>query len=166
MALPDNPYRRPYLDAESWIVALAGRGSEYVDDLRSVMQAADSGRLQIVMSTLMSMEVLGGDRDTRTSESAEQALLALRRSTLIRVSTTDRVVMAARQLRIDHKLGGMDSLHLASAAEGGADAFLTADKKVLAVGSYRGVAIGVPHWYGDVTFPFTDEKDDNEDHLS
>lgn len=54
-------YARPYLDAESWISALSGKGP-YAEDLRAVLSAADRNELVVVTSVLMPLEVLGGSR--------------------------------------------------------------------------------------------------------
>lgn len=51
------------------------------------------------------------------------------------------VVSEARALRLTLGLKSMDALHLASAVMGRADAFLTNDDDLVAVGAHRGVAI-------------------------
>lgn len=142
-------YERPYLDALAWIEALSGKG-RYSADLAEVLHAADRGALTIVMSVLMPLEVLGGGHQDRTEGDAEQAMQALGRSSVAQVGVTARIVREARQLRLDHRLHTMDALHLASAAAGRADAFLSDDRKILAIGSYRGVPILEPTWRGDL----------------
>lgn len=145
-------YTRPYLDAQSWITALSGAGP-FVDDLRQVLSAADRAELSIVMSVLMPLEVLGGRRGARTSASIDAAAQALRRSSIVRVAVNDRVVERARELRIDPGLKTVDALHLASAAAGRADAFLTNDDQLIDVESYRGMPVVRPVWAGDVPLP-------------
>lgn len=148
-----DPYVRPYLDAQSWITALSGRGP-YAADLKEVLLAADRGQLVVVVSALMPLEVLGGNHDSRTAETAERALSALSRSTVRRVAANARVVADARELRIRHRLKSMDALHLASAAAGGADAFLTNDDGILAIGQHRAVPIIKPEWPGDLPLDY------------
>lgn len=150
-------YRRPYLDAQAWINALSGRGP-YAQDLAHVLAAADEARLLIVTSTLLPLEVLGGDSRQRTAASAERALQALGRSSVVQVAPGRRVVLGARDLRLRHNLKSMDALHLASAAAGAADAFLTNDDQLVALGQYRGVPIIRPSWYGDVALDFPHER--------
>jgi predicted nucleic acid-binding protein len=151
-------YRRPYLDAQCWITALSGTGP-YATDLRQVLAAADRGGLVIVTSVLMPLEVLGGDRQTRTPQAAEQVLLALGRSSVVRVAVTDRVVRHARELRLDHGLTSIDALHVASAVAGQADVLLTNDSKVRQLSRYRGIPIIAPEWPGDVPLPGMDAED-------
>ncbi len=153
-----DPYRRPYLDAQCWITALSGAGP-YATDLRQVLAAADRGDLVIVTSVLMPLEVLGGDRQTRTPQAAEQVLLALGRSSVVRVAVTDRVVRHARELRLDHGLASIDALHVASAVAGQADVLLTNDSKIHQLIRYRGVPIIAPEWPGDVPLPGMDSED-------
>lgn len=142
-----DQFARPYLDAESWITALSGDGS-YAADLKEILQAADRAELVIVVSVLMPLEVLGGNHDSRTAENEERALLALNRSTVARVAVTARVVAEARELRLRHRLKSMDALHVASAAAGRADAFLTNDSRILSLGQHRGITITKPEWPG------------------
>lgn len=149
-------YVRPYLDAQSWITALSGHGP-HAADLKEVLLAADRAELVIVVSVLMPLEVLGGNHDTRTAESAERALLALSRSTVARVAVTARVVAEARELRMRHGLKSVDALHLASAAGGRADAFLTNDNKIRSLGQHRGIPIIKPEWPGDLPLDYTDQ---------
>lgn len=153
-----DPYLRPYLDAQSWITALSGRGP-YAADLKEVLRAADRSELVIVVSVLMPIEVLGGSHDSRTAESAERALLALRRSTVAQVAVTSRVVTEARELRPRHGLKSVDAIHLASAAGGRADAFLTNDSKMLSLRQHRGVPVIKPEWPGDRPLDFAEQDD-------
>lgn len=151
-----DQYTRPYLDAQSWITALSSRGP-YAADLKEVLLAADRAELVVVVSVLMPLEVLGGNHDSRTAESAERALLALNRSTVARVAVTTRVVAEARELRLRHGLKSVDALHVASAAAGRADAFLTNDSKVLSLRQHRGVPIIKPQWPGDLLLNYMEE---------
>lgn len=148
-------YERPYLDAQSWITALSGRGP-YAADLRELLRAADHAEVVIVVSVLMPLEVLGGDHDSRTAAGAERALMALRRSTVQWVSVSSRVVNDARALRLEHRLQSIDALHLASAAAGRADAFLTNDTKLLSLAAHRGVPILKPAWPGTLPFDYVE----------
>lgn len=142
-------YQRPYLDAIAWVEALSGKGF-YSADLAEVLKAADRGALTIVMSVLMPLEVLGGTRLERAEGDADRALRAVGRSSIAQVGVTARIVREARQLRLDYRLKSMDALHLASAAAGRADAFLSNDDQVLKLGTYRGVPIRKPTWPGDM----------------
>ncbi len=157
MAAERQQYARPYLDAQSWITALSGAGP-YAEDLREVLAAADRAELVIVTSVLMPLEVLGGPTDRRTAESAERAMRALSRSTVLRVDVTTRVVNDARELRLQHGLRSMDALHLASAVAGGADAFLTNDDQLIARAFHGGMPIIRPEWHG--SFPIDYPPDD------
>jgi predicted nucleic acid-binding protein len=148
-----DPYVRPFLDAQCWITALSGQGP-YADDLREVLQAADRAELVIVASVLMPLEVLGGHGDERTEQSAQHALQALSRSSVVRVAISTRVVEDARSLRIKHSLKSMDALHLACAAAGSADAFLSNDDKLVNLGHHRGVRVQRPEWPGDFGMQF------------
>lgn len=151
-------YARPYLDAVAWINALSGRGP-HADDLAQVLAAADRAELVLVTSMLMPLEVLGGRFDERTAESAERAMQALARSTVMRVGVSTRVVTDARDLRVRLNLKAMDALHLASAAAGRADAFLTDDDQLVALASHRGVPIIRPEWYGTFSMDFRDDDE-------
>ena len=87
----------------------------YAQDLAQVLAAADDARLVIVTSTLLPLEVLGGGRGALTDKSAEDALRALNRSSVVQVAPGRRVVLDARELRLRQDLKAMDALHLASA---------------------------------------------------
>lgn len=146
--MPDQiEYVRPYLDAQCWISALSGQGP-YANNLAQVLASADDAQLVIVTSTLLPLEVLGGNYDQRTAETAEQALRALSRSSVAQVAPGRRVVLDARDLRVRLNLKAMDAVHLASAAAGAADAFLTNDRQLLNQRHHRGVPIILPEWYG------------------
>lgn len=140
---------RPYLDAQSWITALSGKGP-YAEDLAEWLDAADRGALTIIASALMPIEVLGGSHTGRNQASAERAEQALRRSSVLQVNVTRRIVAEARQLRLDHGLKTVDAIHVASAAAGRADVLLTNDDKIIRVGSYNDVPILRPDWQGDL----------------
>ena len=148
-----DPFRRPYLDAQSWITALSGEGP-YARDLAEWFAAADRGELQIITSVLMPVEVLGGPHDARTQESAERAEQAMRRSSVQQVNVTRVVVADARQLRIDYGLKTVDAMHVATAAFGRADVLLTNDDKIHGLGSFKGVSIRRPDWQGALPFTF------------
>lgn len=143
-----------YLDACSWVTAITGRGS-FAEDLRLWLEAADRGGLRLVVSTLMPLEVLGGNRDQRTQDSASAALRALDRSSVRQVAPGRAVVAAARTLRLTHGLKSMDALHLASAHIGQAEGFLTQDERVLSLEVWEGVRIVEPAWLGDRPFDVT-----------
>lgn len=153
-----DAFRRPYLDAQSWITALSGKGP-YAPDLAEILRAADRGQLVVVVSALMPMEVLGGSHDSRTEESAARAELALKRSCVQQVSVTARVVADARRLRLDRGLTSMDALHVASAVAGRADILLTDDDKIHALGEFRGLPIRRPTWPGDLPLQFGAQDD-------
>ncbi len=91
------------------------------------------------------------------AESAEPALQALSRSTVARVAITGRIVREARDLRLRFNLKSMDALHLACAAAGQADAFLTDDDALIALGRHRGMPIIRPERPGDVALDFPTE---------
>ena len=146
-------FTRPYLDAVCWISALQG-SSEDVEILRAILAAADSGSLTIVVSTMMPLELLGGSSGTRSKPGEERALAALQGPRVLEVPVNRSLVLLARQLRLDHGLKSMDAVHLASAARGRADAFLTHDKQVLALGTFGDVTIRCPYWDGAVPLPF------------
>lgn len=148
-----DPFRRPYLDAQSWITALSGEGP-YARDLAEWLAAADRGELQIITSVLMPVEVLGGPHDARTQEGAERAEQAMRRSSVQQVNVTRIIVADARQLRIDHGLRTLDAMHVATAGFGRADVLLTNDDKIHRVGSFKGMPIRRPDWPGDLPFDF------------
>lgn len=148
-------YERPYLDAQSWITALSDTGP-YAADLKEVLLAADRGELVIVVSVLMPLEVLGGSHDRRTTESAELAVLALGRSTVVQVQVSSRVVSDARELRLRCGLKSLGALHLASAVAGRADAFLTNDDKILSLGNHRALPIRKPEWPGALRLDYPD----------
>ncbi len=138
---------------------IAGKGP-YLADLRAWLAAADHGEVQLVVSALMPLEVLGGSRDERTTVSADAALLALDRHSVRQVAASRPVVTEARALRLALGLKSMDAIHLASAAIGHADAFLTGDGALLTIGEYRGIVIVPPLWPGDVPFDFEDPAGD------
>ncbi len=144
-----DPFRRPYLDAQSWITALSGEGP-YARDLAEWLAGADRGEFQIVTSVIMPIEVLGGGHDVRTQESAERAEQAMRRSSVQQVNVTRVIVADARRLRLDHGLKTVDAIHVASSAFGRADVLLTNDDKVSGLGSFKGVPIRRPDWQGDL----------------
>lgn len=148
-----DPFRRPYLDAQSWITALSGEGP-YAADLAEWLAAADRGELQIVTSVLMPVEVLGGRHDARTQESAERAELAMRRSSVQQVNVTRVIVADARRLRVDHGLKTVDAIHVATSAFGRADVLLTNDDRVQGLGTFKGVPIRRPDWQGDLPLDF------------
>jgi predicted nucleic acid-binding protein len=148
-----DPFRRPYLDAQSWITALSGDGP-YARDLAEWLAGADRGELPIVTSVLMPIEVLGGRHDARTQASAERAEQAMRRSSVQQVNVTRIIVADARRLRIDHGLKTVDAIHVATAAFGRADVLLTNDDKVHGLGSFKGVPIRRPDWQGELPFDF------------
>jgi predicted nucleic acid-binding protein len=148
-----DPFRRPYLDAQSWITALSGEGP-YAADLAEWLAAADRAELQIVTSVLMPVEVLGGPHDARTQASAERAEQAMRRSSVQQVNVTRIIVADARRLRIDHGLKTVDAIHVATSAFGRADVLLTNDDKVQGLGEFKGVPIRRPDWQGDLPFDF------------
>jgi len=148
-----DPFRRPYLDAQSWISALSGDGP-FARDLAEWLAAADRGELQIVTSVLMPIEVLGGRHDARTQESAERAEQAMRRSSVQQVNVTRAIVADARRLRIEHGLRTVDAIHVATAAFGRADVLLTNDDKVHGLGSFKGMPIRRPDWQGDLPLNF------------
>lgn len=151
-----DPFRRPYLDAQSWITALSGEGP-YTADLAEWLAAADRGELQIVASVLMPVEVLGGRHDERTQESADRAEQAMRRSSVQQVNITRVIVADARRLRIEHGLKTVDAMHVATAAAGRADVLLTNDDKVHGLEMFKGVPIRRPNWQGALPFDFERE---------
>lgn len=148
-----DPFRRPYLDAQSWITALSGDGP-YARDLVEWLAAADRGELEIITSVLMPVEVLGGPHDGRTQESAERAEQAMRRSSVQQVNITRIIVADARRLRVDHGLKTVDAMHVATAAFGRADVLLTNDNKIYGLGSFKGVPIRRPDWQGALPLDF------------
>lgn len=162
MVLPsDGEYVRPYLDAQSWISALSGKGP-YAQNLAQVLAAADNAQLVIVTSTLLPLEVLGGKYDQRTAATAEEALAALGRSSVVQVAPGRRVVLDARELRVRLNLKAMDALHLASAVAGQADAFLTNDSRLLSLTRHRSVPIILPEWYGGFPLEYPEVEPEEE----
>lgn len=145
-------YERPYLDADAWIHALDGT-DEGVEVIRPNLAAVDAGRLILIVSAIMPVELLGGVADARTRGLEDRALAALSRPNVREVQVGRAVVMLARTLRIDYGLRSMDALHLASAARGGADVYLSYDERALRVERFRDIAISKPYWYGDVPLP-------------
>ena len=139
------------------ITAITGRGS-FAGDLRLWLEAADRGDLQLVVSTLMPLEVLGGNRDRRTQESAAAALRALDRSSVRQVAPGRAIVAAARDLRLTRGLKSMDALHLATAHRGQAEGLLTDDAERLALETWEGVRIVKPEWLGDRPLGSTSES--------
>lgn len=150
--MPD-PYRFIYLDATSWITVLSGAGPD-LDDLRLWLGAVDAGQVRVAVSALMPLEILGGNRNERTAESAAAALRALERRVVRQIAASPAVVDVARDLRLRHRIASMDALHLASASIGQAEAFLTNDEKLLALGRAREVTIVRPYWTGDLPLDF------------
>ncbi len=148
-------FARPYLDAACWIHALQG-SKQGVEVLQPILAAVDAGLLTIVVSAMMPLELLGGPTAARSRSDEERALAALQGPRVLEVPVNRSLVLLARQLRLEHRLASMDAVHLASAVRGRADAFLTYDSRLLAVGRHGDVPIQQPSWGGPVPLPFED----------
>jgi predicted nucleic acid-binding protein len=55
-------YERPYLDSTVWSAALDSSDGNH-DVARQILEAADEGKVHIVVSTMLDVEVLGGRHD-------------------------------------------------------------------------------------------------------
>ena len=62
--MASQPYHRAYLDANVWIRTLIGEPGR-AEIVRPILAAADTGQIELVVSALMPLEVLGGPHETR-----------------------------------------------------------------------------------------------------
>ncbi|MHB8450261.1 MAG: type II toxin-antitoxin system VapC family toxin [Mycobacteriales bacterium] len=145
-------FARPYLDADAWIHALSGTetGNEVI---RPILTAVDAGTMNLVVSAMMPLELLGGTSNSRTKDAEEDALAALSRPNVIEVPVGRALVIEARKLRLQYGLASMDAVHLASAVRGRADVYMTYDDKALKVSQVGQTRICKPYWFGDVPIP-------------
>ena len=108
------------LDADALIYA-AARGNELGRRVRALFLGGDH---QLVGSTLLSAETLNHPRDEDEAVQLEALL-----SQMELWPITDTVGFLAASLGSQYRLHPMDATHLACAVDGGADVFLTNNRK-------------------------------------
>lgn len=145
-------YSRPYLDATTWIDFLAGPYSasstpERASIASEIFEAAEEGRIQIVASAVIAVEVLK-DAEVEDPDLADIPRF-FRRSSFVWVNLDLPRAEQARLLARKFGLKVRDAIHLAAAIQGGADVLLTSNTRDLTPGNYEGMPVREPYFPHD-----------------
>jgi predicted nucleic acid-binding protein len=125
-----DPRRRCW-DAQACITWLNGE-PEWKPGCRLVLDEAEAGRLELVVSALALTEVLyvKGHPPIKR-EHAAKITQFFRQPYFTIVNVDRRIAELARDLHWDHKIETRDAVHVATALEAGAECLETCDKGLL-----------------------------------
>lgn len=142
MAKPDK-VESALLDASALIGYLKGE-PEYAC-LKSLMAAVDKGEVKLVESTAILAEVMSGHaRDTPAHAAARDKVRALLESPATElVDVSAPIARKAGELRVKHRMGTWDAIHLATAILARVDVVVVQDHK-FPEGDYEGVNVTGP----------------------
>lgn len=119
-----------FVDTAPFIYVLESH-PQFADLFAGLFEAAESGSLIVVLSTITLAEVLTGPHRFGQTALAKRYEMALCQYEVIPISTP--IAALAAQLRVQHRLKLPDALQLATALETGANAFVTHDRDYLGV---------------------------------
>ena len=150
MAGPRKP-DRVYLDSSVWLSWFDGQVAQPA--VRRVLEWAETGQLQLLVSPLHLVEVLGRRPSVAPGE-PDPAVLIEEYFTAGPVTVVEfdvRVAQRARQLRLDQTMKEVaDSIHLAHAIVGRADVLFTLDVRDFPLDTtIGGVFVAKPYVLGD-----------------
>jgi len=141
---------RPYLDSSVYIAHIkdeSGRG-----DSSLILGAAQQGRLVIVASTFVLVEVIKSNRSghgTYLDEEEERRIDQLLSQECIEMWEVDQqIARIARRLRRVHSLRGPDAVHLATAIRAKADVCFAWDGDYPVGLVVEGVEVMKPYFVG------------------
>ena len=145
-----------YLDSSVFIRYMQrDTGWDVVDRL---LRAAEANQFELLTSPLLLVECLGQQPSTTYDAGTEaRTLAALDNPRLIPAEFNRSTALRARHLHLTGTIRGTcDAIHLASAIEHEADAFLTFDTDDFPIGQLvDGVWVDVPYFPGDDTTLFS-----------
>lgn len=151
MARPNNP-GTIYLDSNVLIGVI--QNGQTNSPGAEVLRLAQSRSIEVYISTLSYVEVLGKTRTAPYDPVMEQRVLdALDHPLIVRVEFDRAVALMARRCCHDLRLRPMDAIHLASAVQAGVDAFMTEDDDYPLGTDFQGVWIDRPFVPGGDLLP-------------
>lgn len=123
-------HRRVALDSNVLIYLLED-ADERADRSQAVLDAAESGRLSVVLAAVGMAEICSGPAGRQDLARVEICAEALGSMPGLRIQPlTADVAVDAAIIRAMRRIGLADALHLASARAAGATAFVTNDRRV------------------------------------
>jgi predicted nucleic acid-binding protein len=126
---------------------VTGDHPEHAAGIAGLLHDSDTGKVQLLGSTLLLVEVLGGGLSAPVDPVMENRILRLLRDpeTTTLIPTSVQVGLLAREVSRELRLKAPDAIHLASAVFVGADLFMTLDADDFPIGQeIRGVKVELP----------------------
>lgn len=138
-------YQLPYLDSSVYIAAIQGEKGR-AEEIRQILRTAEQGALRVVATPLVLAEV----HKPGTPDWSTDRIDGYFKRPHFRWVEIDYLLGAhARGIARDHRLRGVDAIHLAGALRAGADVFFTYDSRILAVTDV-GIRIAEPFFRGQM----------------
>lgn len=144
---------RLYCDTSIYVALILGpRAPGYIES-RAMLQAAEGGTYEGVLSALVPAEVIGAPtirapQGVPKAEAVKRMAIAMeyfQRSPFRYLEIDKRAGLRAAQIARDHEMKGADALHLAVAELSGCNLFCTLDHDQLKVGDrLSGLVISRP----------------------
>ena len=151
--MPPNRYKRVYLDSSVYLAAIKGEDGR-VEQSRLVLNAAESGLIEIIVSTFTFTEVFKIKGEDAISEEIEKKIDAILMSDKLLVVELDlSLALEARKLARLHGLKPGDSIHLATAIRHKAELLFRYDDRFKSKTEIAGLELCEPFWYGDAPMP-------------
>ena len=120
---------RVYLDSMIWIYALESN-ERFGAQAQAVLTSVWKGSHALLASNFLLAEVLVAPRRDNNHKLASRYRLALRSSEVELVPFTQRTAVAFADVRGQFRVKAPDAIHVALAATGSADLFVTVDKRL------------------------------------
>lgn len=148
----EKAYVRPYLDTSVYIAAIKGPTTEDPERVKrsaQVLTEAEVGRLQVIASTFILVEVIRDLGEPAPLNPSKESLVEnfLQRQFIAWVELDVSGGREARKLARRLNLKPADAVHLAAAIRGKADVFFTWDERLIdrTAGDVDGLAVTFPY---------------------
>jgi len=150
VARPNEP-KSVFLDSNVLIDVINGTSPPGAE----VLRLAQQGKIELWISALALVEVLGKRRGQPFNQSVEDRVLAaLEHPSVFMVECGRATAYTARMMAITYSLKPLDAVQLASAVEAGAEVMMTLDKKDFPIGQLvRRTWVDEPYVPGPVPIP-------------
>lgn len=141
-----RPTPRVCIDSSVVIAYLNGDQPQHTDGIASLFHDARAKRVQLLGSTLLLAEVMGGGYDATPDLAMDNRIFGILRNpeTITLIQASLQVGMIARDLRRELRLKTPDAIHVASAIFAGVDAFMTTDERLPVGKVIKGVPVRFP----------------------